>query len=192
MTITAKPWVHPGPERSRLHLDLVPAGVVHALAAAESAVLTLDYMSPYLAGAECRGLWQMRSTQIVHTPEDALWITRLMVAPHVAVPVGVAGFHGGPDKTGMVEIGYRVDPDRRRRGYARRSVETLLDVAHRHEDVRTIRAAISPDNVPSSALIRSLGFVETGQQWDEEDGLEIIYETSASDGRSLTVGRGRG
>lgn len=28
-----------------------------------------------------------------------------MVDPHVAVPVGVAGFHGGPDKVGMVRSG---------------------------------------------------------------------------------------
>lgn len=53
--------------------------------------------------------------------------------------------------------------------------------------MRAIHAAISPDNIPSLALIRSLGFVEMGEQWDEEDGLEIIYEASPSDVQSLTV-----
>ncbi|WP_156520659.1 hypothetical protein [Rhodococcus sp. EPR-157] len=46
MTIAAKPWERPVPERSQLHLNLVPACVVHTLAAGESAALTLDYVSP--------------------------------------------------------------------------------------------------------------------------------------------------
>ncbi|MCZ4521721.1 GNAT family protein [Rhodococcus ruber] len=122
----------------------------------------------------------MRSKQIIDIPGDAPWITRLMVDPDVATPVGVAGFHGAPDETGMVEIGYRVDPRFRRRGYARRSVEILLDVARRHLDVHTVRATVTPDNTPSSTLIESFGFVEVGEQWDDEDGLEIVYEVSTA------------
>ena len=111
---------------------------------------------------------------------DAPWITRFIVDPDATMPVGLAGFHGAPDDNGMVEIGYRVDPARRRQGYARRSVETLLAVAQRHPEVRTVRATISPDNAASRALIDNYGFVETGEQWDVEDGLEIIYEVSAA------------
>jgi ribosomal-protein-alanine N-acetyltransferase len=180
MTITSSPWGHPEPGQSQLHLDVVPEGILHALAAGESASLALRYVSPYLAGPECVGLWRMRSTQILETPADLPWITRLMVDPQVTAPVGLAGCHGAPDEAGMVEIGYRVDPALRRRGYARRSLETLLAVAQRHPAVRTVRATISPDNVASRALIDSYGFAETGEQWDEEDGLETIYEVSAS------------
>lgn len=97
-----------------------------------------------------------------------------MVDPQITTPVGLAGFHGAPDATGMVEIGYRIDPVLRRRGYARRSLETLLAVAQGHPDVRTIRATISPDNKASRALIDSYGFVKTGEQWDEEDGLDVL------------------
>jgi RimJ/RimL family protein N-acetyltransferase len=39
-----------------------------------------------------------------------------------------------------------------------------------------VRASISPDNVASLALIRSLGFEQRGEQWDEIDGLELIFE----------------
>ncbi|AWB86968.1 GNAT family N-acetyltransferase [Mycetocola zhujimingii] len=179
MTITSSPWVHPEPSQSQLHLDVVPENVLHALAAGESASFVPRFVSPYLAGPECLSLWRMRSGQIVDTPTDAPWITRLMVDPRVTAPVGVAGFHGAPDDTGMVEVGYRVDPLLRRRGYARRSLETLLAVAQGHPDVRTVRASISPENTASRALVSSYGFVETGEQWDEEDGLEIIFEVSA-------------
>lgn len=179
MTITSSPWDHPQPERSQIHLDVVPEGVLHRLAAGESASLPVQHVSPYLAGPECAGLWRMRSEQIRERPGDAAWITRLIVDPRVTVPVGLAGFHGAPDAAGMVEVGYRVDPQFRRRGYARQSLETLLAVARRHQDVRTVRATISPDNAASLALVESYGFVENGEQWDEEDGREIIFETPA-------------
>ncbi|AMM21037.1 GNAT family acetyltransferase [Frondihabitans sp. PAMC 28766] len=179
MTITTFPWDHPRPQQSQIHLDVVPEGVLHRLAAGDSASLALQYVSPYLAGPDCAGLWRMRSKQIKEHPSDAAWVTRLIVDPSITVPVGLAGFHGAPDAVGMVELGYRVDPEFRRRGYARHALEILLAVAQRHPDVRTVRATISPDNAASLALINSYGFVENGEQWDEEDGREIIFETPA-------------
>lgn len=180
MTITDAPWYHPEPWRSRLHLDVVPLNVLHALASDEHDPLDLPFVSPYLTGPECRGLWRMRSTQIQDRPTDAPWITRLVVDPLLEAPVGLAGFHGAPDTAGMVEVGYRVDPGLRRRGHARCALETLLAVARCHPDVRIVRATISPDNKASRALIDDYGFVETGEQWDEEDGREIIYEAHTS------------
>ncbi|WP_349815173.1 GNAT family N-acetyltransferase [Curtobacterium sp. MCBD17_040] len=179
MTITSLPWHHPRPEQSQIRLQAVPEGVLHKLAMGESASLASQYVSPYLAGPDCIGLWRMRSQQIEERPSDAAWITRLIVDPDITVAVGAAGFHGAPDAAGMVELGYRVDPAFRRRGYARRSLETVLAVAQRHPDVRTVRATVSPDNAASLALIDSYGFVENGEQWDDEDGREIIFETPA-------------
>ena len=37
----------------------------------------------------------------------------------------------------------------------------------------------SPDNVASYRLASQYGFTEVGEQWDDEDGLEIIYELDA-------------
>jgi RimJ/RimL family protein N-acetyltransferase len=79
----------------------------------------------------------------------------------------------------MVEIGYAVDPACRRRGYARAALEALLQRAAREPRVRTVRVTISPGNVASYQLASQYGFTGTGQQWDDEDGLEIIYEAGA-------------
>jgi RimJ/RimL family protein N-acetyltransferase len=95
--------------------------------------------------------------------------------------VGRAGFHGPPDDAGMVEVGYSIDPDRRRRGYARATLAYLLDRAGREPDVRAVRASIGPDNEPSLNLVRQFGFVEVGEQWDDEDGLEIVYEVTVAE-----------
>ena len=48
--------------------------------------------------------------------------------------------------------------------------------------VRILRATVSPDNAPSLALIAQYPFVEVGEQWDEEDGLETIYEMPVAAG----------
>ncbi len=118
----------------------------------------------------------MRSAQIVTDPDSAAWITGAIYDDEIQVAVGRAGYHGPPDSRGMVEIGYAVAPEYRRRGYARAALEALLARAVAEPDVRVVRVTISPDNSASYGLVSRYGFVEVGEQWDDEDGLEIIYE----------------
>lgn len=80
----------------------------------------------------------------------------------------------------MVEIGYRVDPTWQRRGYTRAALEILIVIARMHPAVRVLRATISPDNAASIALVAQHGFRVVGEQWDERDGLETIYEIDAA------------
>ena len=75
-----------------------------------------------------------------------------------------------------MEVGYGIDPVCRRRGYARAALEAMLARARAEPAVSTVRATVSPDNAASLALIAQYPFVENGEQWDDEDGLEIIYE----------------
>ena len=39
-----------------------------------------------------------------------------------------------------------------------------------------LRATVSPENTASLGLIAQLPFVEVGEQWDDEDGLETTFE----------------
>jgi hypothetical protein len=41
--------------------------------------------------------------------------------------------------------------------------------------------SIRPDNVASLRLASQYGFVRVGEQWDDVDGLEIIYEVEIQD-----------
>jgi RimJ/RimL family protein N-acetyltransferase len=136
-------------------------------------------LSAYLAGPQCRGLWRMRSEQCERDPANAAWVTGIVWDERQSVAVGAAGFHGPPDSDGMVEIGYRIDPAHRRRGYARAALETLLARAAREPDVHHVRVSIRPDNLPSSSLALQYGFRHIGEQWDDEDGLELVYEMPA-------------
>lgn len=137
-------------------------------------------LPPYFVSAERRRTWRMRSRQVEADPACAAWITGAIFDPGRRVAVGTAGFHGPPDADGMVEVGYAVDPAHRRRGYARAALEELLGRAARESDVRVVRACVRPDNRASNRLVAQYGFVEVGEQWDEEDGREIVFEAPAN------------
>jgi ribosomal-protein-alanine N-acetyltransferase len=120
-------------------------------------------------------LWTLRLGQMVGEPDCAPWLIRVVVVEPDGPVVGHAGFHGPPDEAGMIEVGYRIVPEHRRRGYARAALAALLDYARAH-GAATARASISPDNDASLALARSFGFVCVGEQIDEIDGRELVLE----------------
>lgn len=161
----------------------LPAAAVHALAAGRLAAADAASPVPLTpAFLEETGLWRMRSRQLHDDPACAAWITGAVRDERLGLTVGRAGFHGPPDGDGVVEVGYAIDPEHRRRGYARAALEFLLARAAREPAVTAVRASISPDNDVSRNLVLRHGFVRVGEQWDEEDGLEIVFEVPA--GRS--------
>ena len=137
-------------------------------------------LTPYFVDSDWRGTWRRRSAQVEADPDSVSWVTGVIWDVERLAAVGRAGYHGPPDAAGMVEIGYAVDPAWRRQGYARAALEVLLERAQREPSVRTIRATVRPDNVGSLRLLSQYPFIAVGEQWDEEDGLETIYELDVS------------
>ena len=133
-------------------------------------------LTPYTVSEERIGIWRRRATQVVEQPEDLPWVTGVLVDEDTGCVVGSAGFHAAPDADGMVEVGYGVDPEFRRRGYARAALLLMIDRARADPSAHVFRVTVSPDNAASLGLVAQLPFVEVGEQWDEEDGLETIYE----------------
>lgn len=161
----------------------LPAAALHALAQGDLAaanVVSPVLLSAHFTGPEWTRTWQMRSEQVERDPESAAWITGVIWDEQQQMAVGRAGYHAPPDPSGMVEIGYAVDPAYRRRGYARAALEYLLRRAAREPRVHTVRVTISPGNTASYELASQYGFAKVGEQWDDDDGLEIIYEVAAS------------
>lgn len=133
-------------------------------------------LSSWLASPDNTWTWAYRARQVVEHPEDLPWVTAVVWDLDTERAVGRAGFHAAPDAHGLVEVGYAIDPRRRRRGYARAALEVLLARADREPAVRVIRASVAPANVASRSLITQYPFVEVGEQWDDEDGLEVVWE----------------
>ncbi|MYW01907.1 GNAT family N-acetyltransferase [Streptomyces sp. SID3343] len=142
-------------------------------AAGAAAGITLP---DYFVTDTARRLWRMRLAQVADDPGSARWFARAAVSETEGVVVGYSGFHGPPDRVGMVELGYSVVPEFRRRGYARAMLTAMAERAAAEPDVATLRVTISPDNAASLATIVGFGFVRVGEQIDEIDGLEIIFE----------------
>lgn len=159
----------------------LPAETVVALAAGDLATANASApveLTPWLVAPTSVSTWRFRARQVVESPVDLGWFTGALLDAATGEVVGMAGFHAAPDETGMVEMGYGIDPRWRRRGYARAALVALLARARAEPTVHTLRATISPDNTASLALISQFPFVEVGEQWDDEDGLEVIYEMS--------------
>ncbi|MFB9626184.1 GNAT family N-acetyltransferase [Nonomuraea helvata] len=140
-------------------------------------------LTEYFVTDRARWLWQVRLDQMAADPRHARWMARQAVTGPEGVVIGHAGFHGPPDEAGMVEIGYAVAPGFRRQGYGRAILIELLRRAAAEPEVKTVRATISPDNVASLATIAGFGFVQVGEDWDEEEGLGLIFEVPANRSR---------
>ena len=168
---------HPGRNPPTVQLALIPPAALEALlngAIDEASKLTGLSLPPGFL--EYGWLWQYRLDQARADQSAAPWLVRTVYGLPAEAVVGHAGFHGPPDEKGMVEIGYTIQPEFRRLGYGRAAAVQLIEFAAASPEVTVVRASISPDNVASLALIRSLGFEQTGEQWDEIDGLELIFE----------------
>lgn len=122
---------------------------------------------------------QFRIADLEVDPAAQPWLGRAIVLSGpdgTRSIIGSAGFHSPPDADGRVEVGYRVEPAHRRQGIASEVVRALFDWAAGEQGVDRFRAAVAPDNVASLAVIRGLGFRQTGVQIDDIDGEELVFE----------------
>jgi [ribosomal protein S5]-alanine N-acetyltransferase len=118
----------------------------------------------------------LRLAQLAADPSEAPWLVRAMVLRAPRHVVGSVGFHAPPDRKGRVEIGYDVVATERRKGYAREGIHGLAAWAFATGKAQICVASVSPDNAASLGLVRSLGFRHVGQQIDDVDGLELVFE----------------
>ena len=122
-----------------------------------------------------------RLRQLDADPGVREWLGRVMVLTDANGErriIGSIGFHGPPDAEGRAEVGYRVEPGYRRHGYAREAIAAMFDWAHRTHGVTRFIASIAPDNEPSLRLAEGFGYEKVGEQMDDIDGLEYVFETA--------------
>lgn len=146
---------------------------------ARASALAGLHLTEFYTSDDISWLWALRAKQIESDPESEDWAASVVVDEQTGNAVGHAGFHAPPDANGLVEIGYSIDPLVRRQGYARATVAALLERTAREPAVVTVRASISPTNEASLATIAGYGFEHVGEQIDDEDGLEFIFERPA-------------
>jgi RimJ/RimL family protein N-acetyltransferase len=174
-------------ETPRLILRTLPQPALAALAAgdrAEASRLTQchleDFPDDQLSIAAIR-------LKDVGVDSDYLpWSLRAMLLKPSLPFVGHFNFHTKPNADylkelapGAVEMGYFVLPEFRRQGLAEEAALGMMAWASQVHGVNRFVVSISPENAPSVAMARKLGFARIGSHIDEEDGYEDILARDA-------------
>lgn len=173
---------------ARLDLLLVTRDELFALEHAPTNVDVFsrrNFTNPFGILTQERIPHAQRIADVRINPDNLKWYYRLIVLRETNELIGSISFHAPPDDRGMVEIGLGVTSEYRNRGYASEALRCLWKWACEQEDVQVLRYTVSPTNAPSQAMIRHYPCDYLGQQIDDEDGPEDIYELQVARLRPL-------
>lgn len=134
------------------------------------------FTNPYKCLVEGPSPLKYRIPRVKKDPSFAEIALVIAISKDQKEIVGSAGFHLFPDEEGMIEIGFGIVPEMQNKGYGKELLHGMWLMISSRTDVKTLRYTVTPDNAPSVHIIKSLGFNLVGEQMDEEDGLELIYE----------------
>lgn len=120
--------------------------------------------------------------QLQQDPGYRPWASRAIILPDEMKMVGRIRFHSSPalhaDKPYMIaaaELGYGIFSTDRRKGYAREAIIGVMNWATTHYHTHRFIASVSPENIPSLALVQSFGFIKVDEVMDETDGMEYVF-----------------
>ena len=89
-------------------------------------------------------------------------LTRLIVHAADETLVGETAFHGPPDASGTVEVGYSIVPAYRGRGLATEATRALIRDSLARPGIRRITAECLDDNTASLRVLEKLGMRRVG------------------------------
>ena len=134
------------------------------------------FSNPLRVLIDFQGPLAWRVPQVKQDPSVNKWFVRWAVLRSTQEVIASASFHGVPDENGMMEIGLGVETAYQRQGFGREILQGMWGWVVTEPGVKTLRYTVSPENGPSITVIKYFGFDFKGQQIDEEDGPEDVYE----------------
>lgn len=135
-----------------------------------------SYSNPHRQLMDDKGPLHWRVPQAREHPELNRWFVRWIVLRSTGEIIGSTSFHGAPNSDGMIEIGLGIHELFRNKGYAKETLLGMWRWVLKDSSVKILRYTVSIENAPSIRVIETFGFHHHGQQIDEEDGPEDIYE----------------
>ena len=114
-------------------------------------------------------------------PHPTQWQFREIFLSSSNEKVGEINFHRSPagdefTPEGTVEVGVEIAEMYQRNGFASEALMAMWLWATEHEEIKVLRYTVSASNHPSMRMIQKFGFTHVGQQIDEVDGPEEIFE----------------
>jgi RimJ/RimL family protein N-acetyltransferase len=162
------------------HLSVQGIIDLYELKVDEAAIAGRTFTNPYQNLVKESGPLAWRVPQVKVDPSINKWFVRFIVLKETQEVIGSTSFHGAPDGEGMVEIGLEIEEALQGNGYAKEALTGMWRWVCQFPEVKKLRYTVSPSNVPSIAVIKYFDFEYQGQQMDEIDGPEDIYEMSAA------------
>jgi ribosomal-protein-alanine N-acetyltransferase len=89
------------------------------------------------------------------------WRVRVLVERSSNTVVGSINLKGSPNAEGDVEMGWGLNENARKKGYATEASVAVINWIFKQRGVTTVSATIPDDNYPSQRLAARLGFVRT-------------------------------
>ena len=142
------------------------------------------FTNPHRVLIDDSGPLPWRVPQVKEDPSVNIWFVRWIVLKATNEIIGSVSFHGAPNHAGMIEIGLGIEPLFQNQGYASEALMGMWSWVIDQPGIQTLRYTVSATNKPSMRIIEKFGFTHVGQQIDEIDGPEEIYEMSVSEFRS--------
>jgi [ribosomal protein S5]-alanine N-acetyltransferase len=146
---------------ARLELTPLPAAAAAALPDDRAAAAATIGSSLPAAWPQA-DLLEVLAMHAAAEPADERFGIWLIIERDTNTVVGDIGFMGPPDG-GLVEMGFSVIPDRRRRGYATEAARSLVDWAFGDPAIREITARSNPENEPSARVLVAAGFARVDE-----------------------------
>jgi len=168
----------------RLELHHIPVDGLIALFEEKDDLLAIagrGFTNPHQNLVAESGPLRWRVPQVKADPATNKWFVRFIVLKESKIVIGSISFHGVPDENGMMEIGLGVEEAYRNQGYAKEALLGMWRWVCGEPGVKVLRYTVSPENIPSVKIIEGYGFEYLGQQMDEIDGPENIYEMSTEE-----------
>lgn len=149
-------------------------------------------ISDFIIPSDCsfpNGIWLRRRMKMIDLDgEQHKWMYRAIIRKKDNKMVGHISFHHkapDPDLSEIAELsaelGYTINTDCRRNGYAKESAIAMMKWANTEANVNTFILTISPENIASIKLAKSMRFYIIGERTDETDGLEYIMRGELED-----------
>jgi len=154
-------------ETARLKLRCITLEDAPELFVLRSDARTMQYLDrePFKSIEETAAFIKEKVLASLERNEGILWAIELKEQPGKLI--GTTGFWRIDKDHYRAEIGYMLHPDYWRKGIMKEAIKITLDWAFAKTEIHSIEGNINPENEPSGAVLKSLGFVQ--EAWFKEN-----------------------
>lgn len=124
-----------------------------------------DFFPESVLSPVIRRAFRSKISKMKKIPEEMHpWYTYWRIVKKSGENIGIIGSKGLPGEDGMVELGYAMAREFRRKGYMAEALLAFLDWLYECPFCFGARLRILPSNFPSIKTAQSCGFTRAGQE----------------------------